>query len=939
MKYATLAPIFLSEVAQYLNISDSMVRVTLLASLLAAASAASTAAAQNGGPQGAKRLDASIIPGAYIVEFEDGQDSDSFRLQAESDYETRIELDYELFRGISIQLHDVEDAEARAQQFASLPAVKRISPVRIIDRPDTIWHGVGHDQVSSRPPVSKRDGARSTFAKRQDNGTAERYAPHVMTQIDQLHAEGITGAGMRIAIIDSGLDYNHPSLGGCYGDGCLVVSGHDFVGDAYNGTYASVPVPDQDPMDCAGHGTHVAGIIAAQPNNDLGIVGAAPGVSLSAYRVFGCIGGSGTDVLIAAFNQAYDGGADIISASLGGASGWPGDPFSDALSRIVKKGVPCIVAAGNSGLSGLWDASAPATGKGVTSIASFDNTETPISLWQSYVTIDNGTRTNFTYDWGYPTWNNSTIRSVWVTGYDTNNTVDACEPLPEDTPDLSEFNVLIRRSTECDELVQAANVAAKGGRWLTIYNNMPGIQWFVVDEIKGIEGVIAIDEAEGVSWVRALEAGDEVLTQVIYWENAGEIIYSPENVLSPGAVSLFSCQGPTFELDVKPQFGGPGRGILSTLPLDLGAFGIASGTSMATPLVAGAYALIMEARGRLTPKEIENLLAANSNPQLFLEVEGSADGNEELVWGDWLTSVVQQGAGLIQVYDAVHASTLLEPSSLSFNDTKNRPDSLDFSISNNADQEIVYAISHVPTRTLYSLDKQGFQMPRPNNNTKSHAELEFSQSRVTIAPGSAATVSVVATPPEGVDEARFPLWSGYIAINGSDGSSLSLAYQGLSGSLYDATPLVGENATYVVNSTGTTWTPVPENTTFILPPYGSNPGNVNPYITSLPVFALDLQWGSPLIIADVVPVSKRAANGAAGSPSNGSIGQLPDFPLQFASRGVWLWPWLGNFESGDYAPAGCYKIVARVLRIQGDEANEGDWFSSEANSFCIEFSE
>ncbi|EOA80850.1 uncharacterized protein SETTUDRAFT_63240, partial [Exserohilum turcica Et28A] len=110
---------------------------------------------------------------------------------------------------------------------------------------------------------------------------------HVMTQIGRLRADGITGSGIKIAIIDTGVDYSHPLLGKCFGKGCVVGYGFDFVGDEYTGK--NTPVPDPDPMDCSGHGTHVAGVIAAK-ENDFGFAGAAPGVALGAYRVYGCRG-------------------------------------------------------------------------------------------------------------------------------------------------------------------------------------------------------------------------------------------------------------------------------------------------------------------------------------------------------------------------------------------------------------------------------------------------------------------------------------------------------------------------------------------------------------------------------------------------------------------------------------------------------------------------
>jgi len=79
------------------------------------------------------------------------------------------------------------------------------------------------------------------------------------------------------------------ALGGCFGLGCLVAGGYDFVGDNYNGS--NTPVPDNDPLEtCFGHGTHVTGIIAAQPGNVYNITGVAYQSSIYAYRALGCNG-------------------------------------------------------------------------------------------------------------------------------------------------------------------------------------------------------------------------------------------------------------------------------------------------------------------------------------------------------------------------------------------------------------------------------------------------------------------------------------------------------------------------------------------------------------------------------------------------------------------------------------------------------------------------
>lgn len=107
-----------------------------------------------------------------------------------------------------------------------------------------------------------------------------------MTGADIAQSElGYTGAGVKVAVMDTGVDYHHPDLGGCFGLGCRVAFGWDFVGDTFNAdpsstAYNPVPAPDGDPDDCNGHGTHVAGIIGANGT----VTGVAPGVTFGAYR-------------------------------------------------------------------------------------------------------------------------------------------------------------------------------------------------------------------------------------------------------------------------------------------------------------------------------------------------------------------------------------------------------------------------------------------------------------------------------------------------------------------------------------------------------------------------------------------------------------------------------------------------------------------------------
>ncbi len=174
---------------------------------------------------------------------------------------------------------------------------------------------------------------------------------------------GLSGRRITVAVIDTGVDYHHPDLGGCFGRGCRVEKGFDFVGDAFNAypaspTYNPTPVPDPDPDDCNGHGTHVSGIIGA----DGGLKGVAPGVTFHAYRVFGCEGSTTADVLLDAMELALDNRADVVNMSIGAALAWPQYPTAQAADRLVRRGVVVVASIGNEGALGLYAASAPGVG-------------------------------------------------------------------------------------------------------------------------------------------------------------------------------------------------------------------------------------------------------------------------------------------------------------------------------------------------------------------------------------------------------------------------------------------------------------------------------------------------------------------------------------------------------------------------------------------------
>lgn len=836
------------------------------------------------------------------------QDSSAVLGALNGEATTRMKLDYKLFKGVSIQLHDVENAAKKAQKIAQMPAVKHIWPIDLFGVPDS------HVRVVGTPEAGK-------IAARDDK-KADTFSPHIMTQVDKLRAKGVTGKGVKVAIIDTGIDYTHPALGNnCFGKGCLVSFGTDLVGDAYTGY--NTPVPDNDPMDCQGHGSHVAGIVAAQPNVH-GFTGAATGVTLGAYRVFGCDGLAGTDILISAFNKAFEDGADIISASIVGARGWTEEPWAVAVSRIVEQGVPCTISAGNDGDHGLFYISTAANGKKVTAVASYDNTLTPAVHFHASFSVDSGKPVDFLYTPGTPSLQ-SVSMPLYATSFDTTIANDACSPLPDNTPDLSKYIVLVRRGT-CLFAAKAANLAAKGAKYMIVYNNVAGdFAPTLGTSASLMNGAGMVTPEIGASWVNSLKAGSKVSVDITSFAKAKSEVGETNNTITGGAISLFSSWGPTWEMDFKPQIGAPGGNILSTYPVAKGSYAVLSGTSMSCPITAAIIALISEVRGTRNPELINNLLSSTANPQLF---------NDGKQFYAKLAPAAQQGGGMVQAYDAAYTTSLLSPSSLSFNDTDHLAREMNFTISNTGKKSVTYKLGQVTSLTMYTLQSGSvYPMAFPNDAVDAYASLKFSQDSITVAPGKQAIVDVMPTPPTGVDPKRLALWSGYITINGTDGSSLSMPYQGLTGSLHGSTVLAADQSWIFSSNDSTNYVRVPDNTTFLVPTAGSAGAN-----DILPAVYVNLALGSSQIRVDIVPMTtcppKDLTTEVMGVKT---IGQPFGFPSFWNSRGISWWSWDGKLDSGKYAPAGKFKFVTRSLRIYGDATKKADWDVANTQPFYLKY--
>ncbi|MFL6199597.1 MAG: S8 family serine peptidase [Thermoanaerobaculia bacterium] len=632
-------------------------------------------------------------------------------------YKERYSFDT-LWNGLSVQVD-----EANLSKLTRLSQVKTVYPVVAVAMPE-IQPGDNPD-LATAIAMTQADVAQNTL--------------------------GLSGAGVRVAIMDTGIDVDHPDLGGCFGPGCRVEIGYDFVGNAYNNDstspgYNPVPTPDNYPDDCAGHGSHVAGIVGAN-----GVVkGVAPGVTFGAYRVFGCAGSTSSDIMIAAMERILADGADVLNMSIGSSFQWPQYPTSAAADRLVNHGVVVVASAGNNGANGLFATGSPALGEKVISVASVDNSF--VRARALTVTPDDKV-IPFLQATAAPAAPAAGTFPLTRTGTATTAN-DACAALPAGS--LAGKVVLIRRGT-CGFNVKSINAQNAGAAGVIIYNNVAGnIQNITVAGPPAVTiPVVSISATDGVLLDGRIAAGAVSMT----W--TGNVAYAP-NVTGYTA-SAFSSYGLSPTLDVKPDIAAPGGAIYSTYPLELGGYAILNGTSMASPHVAGTVALLLEARPNTPPAAVRTILQNNANPIVWW-------GNPAL---GFLDNVHRQGAGLVQIADAVLSTTKVEPSKLALGESQAGAAIRTLAISNNGPADVTYNLGHVAALST------GPNTFVPAFSTSS-AAVAFSVPTVTVPAGGTATVDVTITAP--IALADKGMYGGYIVIAPQGGGlDVKVPYAGFKG--------------------------------------------------------------------------------------------------------------------------------------------------------------
>lgn len=784
--------------------------------------------------------------------------------QAGANFQQRFAFD-SLFNGLSISADRVT-----VNALSRLPGVKAVWPVVTVERPETF----------------------------PGDTSPEMYTALAMSGADVAQSElGYTGKGIKVAVMDTGIDYLHPDLGGCFGPDCKVTIGWDFVGDAFNAdpsspSYNPVTVPDPDPMDCQGHGTHVAGIVGANGT----VRGVAPDVTFGAYRVFGCAGSTTADIMLAAMEQALADGMDVLNMSIGSAFQWPQYPTAVAASRLVDQDMVVVASIGNSGANGLYAAGAPGLGEKVIGVASFDNTH----ISQSAFTVSPDNRTV-----GYAPATAAPLPPTtgWAELARTGSKSiadDACAPLP--AGGLEGKIALIRRGG-CTFYQKSFHAQSAGAVGVVLYNNGAGAFSPTVAAPGASDPaitipVVAILRADGEAIDDRLAAGPVTLT----WTDLTQTVPNPTG----GRISDFSSYGLSPDLVVKPDIGAPGGSIYSTYPLNLGGYATLGGTSMSSPHVAGAVALLLEAKPQTKAADVRAILQNSALPRNWW-------GNPAL---GFLDNVHRQGAGMLQIDKAIQAATAVEPSKLSLGESEGGPSQVTLTLHNNSHHPVTYSFSHAPALAT-----------GPDTFTPrfygAFAEAAFATESLTIPGQATRTVNVTITAP---DFDAHSMYGGYLVITPDDGGQeVRVPYAGMVGD-YQAKSVLTPTPygfPWLVRVTGSGYEQQAEGATFTM----AN-GDI-PYV----VLHLD-HHASKLQLEVLDAVTGESWNLA---------GQEEYLPRNSTSAGYYTLTFDGITTRGNgngsktyVVPDGQYVLKVNLLKALGDERNPEHWESWTSPAFTID---
>ena len=538
-------------------------------------------------------------------------------------------------------------------------------------------------------------------------------------------AGGYTGKGVKIAVIDSGIDYTHTDFGGSgkledyekaskltelpSADSGLinrakVAGGYDLVGDAYDGT--NTATPDGNPLDCTtgGHGTHVAGTAAGYGVNADGSTftgdyskltaeqlktmkigpGVAPEAEIYAFRVFGCSGS--TNVVIEALDRTLDPNGDgdfsdranVVNMSLGGEFSPQDDPEAYAVDALTRAGVLSVISAGNANDYSLRgdtysNSGHPATASSAITVANAYGSTRAVDAAELTDPATGTTRkVRGDYSVSYP-WAQAGSKEFTgeVTAISENNRY-ACNALSATEAaavkgkwvliDWAEAN----GDLTCGSKVRFDNLEAAGAKGVLLagHDEEPGLGIAGNDTLPGFR--LAASAAKDLrAQITAAEAAGKPLTVRLGNDLKSSLRVDTDKLdqLNPmSARGFHGSYGYT-----KPDIAAPGSYITSAAVATGNNSVTFSGTSMAAPYVTGSAALVMQSHPTYTPAQVKSALMNTATHDVRTE-SGAVYAVDRVGAGRVDTLAAVQSKSL--VYNADKSGTV----SLSFGVLEYAPD-------------------------------------------------------------------------------------------------------------------------------------------------------------------------------------------------------------------------------------------------------------------------
>jgi len=451
-----------------------------------------------------------------------------------------------------------------------------------------------------------------------NDGTPDLFSTLNYVGASSVQLGGNTGAGIKIAMLDTGIDYTHYNLGGSgnvadYNAAVAVaggtpppslfptskvVGGYDFTGEVWpNGALA----PDPNPIDMNGHGTHTADIAGGHSLDGVH-VGAAPGSQLYAVKVCSSVASSCSGVaMLEGLDFALDPTnsgtlnypVDVISMSIGGSFGMREDDTSEAFTDIVNFGIVGVVSAGNDG-DIPYILAHPASTPEVLSVAA----TTSVVASGIPLVINSPAGIAGTYP------NTATMDWAPITSTTTANVVYVGRGCPGDAllANPSGSIALVDRGT-CAVSLKVDYVANAGAVGVLVGFVAPG-------------DAVSFSNGGGSHFVPTLviTQSNSNLIKTALGSSAVNATISSNNAISlAGNVASYSSRGPNYSYNMlKPDMSAPGT-MSAAQPGTGNGETTESGTSFSCPITAGSAALLLGSNHALTPLDIKARLMETTN--------------------------------------------------------------------------------------------------------------------------------------------------------------------------------------------------------------------------------------------------------------------------------------------------------------------------------------